>query len=245
LIRFHQVPFHFLDHEDSRRRVIEVSQTARCDLLALVAEADARGRECADQGALLETVTLFTEYCEEQGCLSAPYPFPSDHARFMFFRTPGRDPAYAAHDDTRCEVVLMSGLPGAGKDRWLSDHLPDRPVVSLDAIRADIGVAATDAQAAVVARAREDARALLCAGCDFAWNGTNLSRDLRERSISLFADYWARVRIVYLEVPPAVLWQQNRERPSPVPEAAIQRLLSRWEVPDRTEAHRLEWLIRT
>lgn len=116
---------------------------------------------------------------------------PSDHSRFLYFRTPGRDPAYPAHDDTRCTATILAGLPGAGKDRWLRDHRPELPVVSLDALRADLGVAPTDRQGAVIARARELAREHLRAGRDFAWNATNLGRALRDLSIGLCADYRA------------------------------------------------------
>jgi predicted kinase len=243
LVRHHQAPFFLIDRPDSRRLAITISQTARCDLLALLAEADARGRVCGDAARLLDNVALFEEYSREQGCLTAPYPFPSDQARFLYFRGPGRDPAYEAYDDTRCEVALMSGLPGAGKDHWLRGHLADRPVIALDAIRAELGIAPADEQGPVVARARELARGYLRAGESFAWNGTNLSRELRDRSIGLFAAYRARVRIVYLEAPEARLLRQNRERPAPVPEAIVERLLSRWEVPDRTEAHRVDWVV--
>ena len=244
LVRWHQLPFHLLDNPDSQRLAITCSQTARCDLLALLAEADARGRIAPDRDRLLENGALFAEYCRELGCLAEPYPFPSDHARFLYFRTPGRDPAYAPHDDTRCQVTLLSGLPGSGKDRWLAEHLPNHPVVALDALRAELGVAPTDPQGPVAARARELARGYLRAGRDFAWNGTNLSRDLREQSIGLFAAYRARVRIVYVEVPEAQLWRQNRERTAPVPETVSERLLSRWAVPDCTDAHRVEYNFR-
>ncbi|MDP9371086.1 MAG: AAA family ATPase [Chloroflexota bacterium] len=244
LVRWHMVPFHLIDRPDSRRLAITVSQTTRCDRLALLARADARGRVAADRDRLLDNVALFAEYCQEQGCLTAPYPFPSDHARFRYFRDPGRDPDYAAHDDTRCEVTLLSGLPGAGKDHWLRAHLPDRPVISLDALRAELGVVPTEPQGSVIARARGLAREHLRAGRDFAWNGTNLSRELRNQSIGLFVSYNARVRIVYLESPAARLWRQNRARSAPVPEAVIERLLSRWEVPDRTEAQRVDWIVQ-
>ena len=68
-------------------------------------------------------------------------------------------------------------------------------------------------------------------------NATNVSRDMRARGIDLVAQYGARVRIVYVEAPAARLYEQNRDRAHPVPEAILERLLDRWEVPDLTEAH--------
>jgi predicted kinase len=244
LVRWHQAPFFLIDRPDAERLAITISQTARCDLLALLAEADARGRIAPDQGRMIENAALFAEFCRDLGCLDAPYAFPSGHSRFAYFQSPGRDPAYLAHDDTRCRVTLLAGLPGAGKDFWLREELPALPVVSLDALRGELGIAPTDKQGAVIARAREVAREHLRAGRDFAWNGTNLSRALREQCIGLFADYRARVRIVYLEVPEARLLRQNRERPDAVPEGALGRMLERWEVPDLTEAHAVEWVVR-
>jgi predicted kinase len=240
LIRHHQVPFHLLSDDDPVRKAITVSQTARCDLLALVAEADARGRICADGQALMESAALFEEQCRELGCLAGPYPFTSDHARFSYFRSPGRDPAYAAYDDTGFEVVLLSGLPGAGKDQWIREQLPGWPVISLDEVRERMGIDPEDDQGAVVNAAREQARVYLRRGERFAWNATNLSRDLRARNVDLFSAYRARVRIVYVEVPATRLFVQNRERARPVPEPVIERLLRRWDVPDLTEAHQVE-----
>jgi predicted kinase len=243
LIRWHQVPFFLVDEPDSRARAIRVSQTARCDLLALLAEADARGRVCADQQRLLDSVALSAEYCAEQGCLTRPYPFPSDHARFLYFRRADRDPQYAAFDTTRCEAVLLCGLPGAGKDTWLGANLPDWPVVSLDALRAQLGIGADEPQGQVGQHAREQARGYLRQGQRFAWNATHISRELRERSIQLLADYDARVRIVYLEVPEERLLRQNRERAAPVPYGTIERMLACWEVPDLTEAHQVDLIV--
>jgi predicted kinase len=139
-------------------------------------------------------------------------------------------------------VVLMSGLPGAGKSRWARENL-SVPVVTLDDIRAEMGAKASGNQGAVLERAREQARGYLRQGQPFAWNATNLSRELRERLIDLFATYRARVRIVYVEASCRRLWEQNRSRESAVPEAVIERLLSKWEVPDLTEAHRVEFIV--
>jgi predicted kinase len=244
LVRHHMAPFHLLDRPDPLRLAVTVSQTARCDHLAVLAEADSRGRICQDQGRLLDNVALFVEYCREQGCLQGPRPFASDHARFLYFLHPGRYPDAPAHEDFRCDVVLMSGLPGSGKNHWVRANLPDWPVVALDDLRAELGVDPADAQGPVVARARELAREHLRQGRSFVWNATSLSRQLRGECVRLFADYNARVRIVYVEVSPERLFAQNRQRPAPVPEAVIEKLLDRWEVPDRTEAHRVDWFVR-
>ena len=243
LIRHHQVPFHLFADPDPVRKTIAVSQTARCDPLALVAEADARGRVCDDQDALLESVALFAEQCGELACRMGPYPFASEHARFLYFRRPDRDPTYEAYDDTRLEVVVMSGLPGSGKDRRLRESLPGWPVVSLDRIRLELGIAPEDDQGAVANHARELARGYLRRGESFAWNATNVSRDMRSRTIDLCASYGARIRIVYVEVSPDRLFTQNAEREHPVPTGAIERLLGRWEVPDLTEAHQVDLVV--
>jgi predicted kinase len=137
----------------------------------------------------------------------------------------------------------MSGLPGAGKDHWLRAHWSGRPVVSLDGLRAELGVDPEEPQGGVVRAARERAREHLRRAEPFAWNGTNVSRRTREACVGLLADYGARVRIVYVEAPEERIRAQNRARPSPVPERVIDGLLDRWEVPDLTEAHRVEWVL--
>jgi predicted kinase len=244
LVRHHQVPFHLLERDDCQRKAITVSQTARCDWLALLAEADARGRHSRDKQRILDNIALFADYCREQGCLDGPRPFPSDHDRFVYFFDPRRHPDAPAHDDCRTEVVLMSGLPGAGKDHWVRTNLPDWPVVSLDGLREELDVSPADRQGAVLQRARDLAREHLRQARPFVWNATNLSRQLRGECLRLFTAYKARTRIVYVEVPEETLLRQNRQRPCPVPEDVIERLLRRWEVPDRTEAHRVDWVVR-
>ena len=113
LVRYHQVPFFLVENEESRKLAYRVSQAARCDLLALVAWADGLGRECADardKRRILDNVELFREYCLEEECLTGPRQFPSEHSRFLYFYREGREPNYLAHDDTVCEVTLLSGF---------------------------------------------------------------------------------------------------------------------------------------
>ncbi|PWV44486.1 AAA family ATPase [Nocardiopsis sp. L17-MgMaSL7] len=239
LVRHHQVPFWALERPDLRQIAFRASLLARNDDLVVLATADILGRHCGDTSEVLDNIGLYAEYCAEQRCLDTPRAFPSDHARFWFFRRPDRDPDYAAHDDTRLTVTVMSGLPGAGKDHWIGANRPDVPVVSLDALRTELGVRPTADQRPVAAAAAERAREHLRAGRSFVWNATHVSRDLRGRSVSLAADYRARVEIVALEAPPRVLGERMDRRSAPVPRAAVERLVRRWECPDPTEAHRV------
>ena len=245
LVRHHQAPFWLLERDDPHRLVATISQTVRCDLLALVAESDALGRTCADQRRILDNVELFRTYCDEHACLEAPLAFPSAHARFLYLGGRQREPSHAPHEHFRCEVVLMSGFPGAGKDRWIAQNLAAWPVVSLDRVRAELAIDPQDEQGSVVAHARELAREHLRAGRSFVWNATNISRRVRAQCTRIFADYDARIRIVYVEVPEPKLREQNRSRRAPVPERVLEALLDKWEVPDLAEAHDVRYVITT
>jgi predicted kinase len=243
LILAHQLPFFAIEKESAERLAISVSQVARCDLLALVAEADMRGRRCEDQRRLLDNIELFRELCRDTGCFSEPFRFATEHSRVEYFRNESRDPRYRAHDDTEFEVVLMSGLPGSGKDQWLKHQAPGLPVVSLDTIRDELDVPAGETPGEVIDRAKQRAREHLRAKRPFAWNATNLSRKLRRPLLDFFADYAARVRIVYCETSWHELLERNHDRDRSVPEAAIRRMLERWQVPDITEARGVEWVL--
>lgn len=243
LVRHHLVPLYLAERENPKRLAIEVSQTARCDHLAILSEADARGRICPDPQKLLDNIGRFAGICAESECHGSSFPFPTDHHRFLFFHDPTRDLESEAEANFSCDAILMSGLPAAGKDYWIHHHLKNLPMISLDEIRMQLGVAPNVAQGEVLNRARDLARDFLRTGKSFVWNATNLTRQMRAECIRLFAEHQARIRIVYREVSSDRLFYQNRHRRNRVPVSVIERLLDRWETPDRTEAHQVEWVV--
>ncbi len=239
LILHHQLPFWLIERPDPVRLAIETSWRCRVDHLCLHAKADALGRICQDQQAILESVGLAAMTFEEAGCFGAPFVFANDESRVAFFDLEDRDPHYAAHEEFKCTVTVMSGLPGAGKDTWIAKHRPDHPVVSLDIIRDELGVSPTDNQGTVIQAAQERAREYLRAGTDFVWNATNVTRLNRSKVLRLLRDYGARIEIVYVEVSPTQLRRQNRDRPDAVPEAVLDHLARKLEPPEIWEAHQV------
>ncbi|MBI4909284.1 MAG: AAA family ATPase [Acidobacteria bacterium] len=241
LVRYHQLPFYLIERADALRSLLRISQSTPCGLLAILAKADALGRTCRDREGLLTRIALFEEMAREQSCLSGPWPFPSPLSRFEYFRRDDRDPRYKAHDSSRCEVILMCGLPGSGKDTWLREHVAGLPLISLDEMREEVGVDPGEAPGELLQTARERARVLLRTASSFAWNATNLTRDLRAGLVDLFTSYHARVHIVHIEAPRHALLSRNDARERPLPPRVIERMLGRWDVPDATEAPIVEW----
>ncbi|HTE87799.1 MAG TPA: AAA family ATPase [Terriglobales bacterium] len=237
LVRFHGRPPYLLEKANPGHEVISLSWLVNNRLLCLFALADTRGRRAKEMSRPEENLHLWKLVAEESGCLDRPYAFANDHARFLFYRDQLGSLHYVPYEDFRCTVTLMSGLPGAGKDTWLAKNRTKLPVVALDAIRDALDVEATDNQGEVIQAAREQCREHLRARQDFAFSATNITRQMRQRWIDLFADYAARVEIVYVEPPVATILAQNKRRTNPVPENIILRLVEKLEPPTVTECH--------
>lgn len=247
LIRYHGLPVHAIEEPDGLLRLRKAATNGSLtplftiENLCILAEADIRGRICPDQQALLDKVQLCRELAKEGGCLAAPYAFPDDHTAYSWFSGKNISPEYPLYDDTWGEVLLMSGLPGTGKDTWIKENCPDLPMISLDAIRSELGISPLDNQSAVVAAAAERAKALLRKKQRFVWNATNITPQTRQRQIDLFTGYGASVRVVYLETPWQEQLRRNAGRAAAVPEAAICHMLEKLTPPERFEARKVQW----
>ena len=245
LVRYHGLPIWLMEKEDPVKRLCEASLRVDTSLLKLISEADIRGRICEDGNRLLESTELFEMLCREQDCWGKPRLFATDAARFHYFHAEDGYIDYVPHEQFKCEVTLLSGLPGMGKDYYIQSLGADIPVVSLDAIRRKYKLSPTDKSANgwVVQTAKEEARTYLRKGQDFIWNATNITRQMRGQLIDLFIDYGAKVKIVYLEKPYKVWRQQNRNREYALPEQVLDVMLQKLEVPQLTEAHRVEYVV--
>ena len=208
---------------------------------SMLCKADMLGRKCDDQQEVLDRITLCEELAKEEGCYDGCYLFPSSYTQSAFLA--GRDvwKDQELYDDCWGEVVLMSGLPGTGKDTWIQQNMPDLPMISLDDIRRANKIPPTAAQGRVANIAREQAKEYLRQHQSFVWNATNITAQMRESLISLFETYHAHVSIVYLETDWQTLLERNRSREDAVPQSVIEDMLGKMTLPEACEARKVEW----
>jgi len=246
-VRYHSFPPHAIDDPDGKRKLIAIAANGwtcpmfTIELLCVLCEADAMGRECVDKAHMLEQVGLCAELAKESGCYDHAFAFPSAHTRFSYLAEKDIAPEVELYDDTWGEVILMSGLPGTGKDTWIQEHYPDLPMISLDEIRKEMKISPTENQSKVVEIARERAREMLRKKQPFVWNATNLSPMVRAKQIKLFTQYHASTRIIYLETEWSEQLRRNTGRPDTVPEAALCHMMAELIPPEAKEAHRVQW----
>lgn len=190
----------------------------------------------------MERVRLFVQYASESGCYKKPYPFETDLARITYLKSENGLPSYAPYDTSWGEVILMSGLPGSGKDTWIRTQAKHLPMISLDDIRSDLGISAEQNQGRVIQAAKARAKAFLRNKSPFVWNATNITGHIRKPLIDLFLSYGARVKIVYIESNYDELIRQNKSRQNAVPASIIDRLIGKLEVPTILEANEVQYV---
>lgn len=248
IIAVHQLPFYALAGDRAGHRpeflVHRLSWELPLTALLAVAEADMRGRCCEGRQAVLDDIALLRELAAEEGCLEGPRAFPDAHTRMRYFRSGGRIPSdYPFHQEPGSSAIVLSALPAAGKDTWVTTHCSDRAVISFDDAREELGLKHGRHAGAAIQLATERAKALLRDKAPLVWNATHLSGQMRKKTLDLLYAYDAVVEIVYLESPEPVIKARNHRRDTTLTNEAIDRMLHRWEVPTPVEAHTLTYCV--
>ena len=249
LIRYHSYPPFAMNDANSERKLLrmaangELTKDFSVSALCALERADIIGRISKDTEESLEKIAYCKMLAEEAGCAEKPFPFADDFSKRAYFKEKTEWKNQAMFNDAWGEVILLSGLPGTGKDTWIAKNHPELPVVSLDEIRKKLGISPTEKQGAVVAAGYEEARSYLRKQQPFIWNATNITAQVRTAQISLFEQYGAAVKTVFLETEWEEELRRNAERKAKVPVSAIERMLSKLEMPERFESESVVWEI--
>ncbi len=249
LVFWHQRPTHLLSQRNTLQRVVELGHElhhANWDDLLRLCRADQDGRICLTRDGADDNLELLRMFIEEANAnagadlLTEPWPFQSDVARRRYLAgDPDDSPFFTPQEPGGSRVIIMSGLPGSGKDTAIAQHFGHMPVISLDALRKEMGISATDNQGRLIQAGIEAARSHLRAGQDFVWNTTGITAQLRQKIIGLSRGYDARVDAVSIDVPASIAISRNRGRKDPLPDAAIEKLARTREPVMAAEVHGL------
>lgn len=243
LIRHHGLPVWFWTKKRPERGLIQAAESIPLRLLYLLAKADGLGRVGSSQEEFLEQIELFRDYARELGIWEQPHLFADPYTRFQYFQKEDLWRGAGLYDDTEFDVILMAGLPLAGKDSWIEKNGGDTPVISLDDIREEFGFSPAKGSDRAAHIALERAKVYLRKKEPFIWNATNIIRETRQKLVRLFAGYGARVHILYLEVPCQELLARNRTRARCIPEPVLEKMIRKLELPEPWEAYEVRYLI--
>jgi len=177
MVRYHGLPLLFM--EKGEYVVFKASQEVAPKYLYILAKADINGRISNSNTDNLEVVELFRDYCIENDCFGNVKAFPSASGRFAYFKNDSTDWSYIPYERDKFLVYIMSGLPAAGKDTYISEHLKKFPMISLDEIRLEMDISPSKNQGSVVQEAKLRAKKLLARKESFVWNATNTTERLR------------------------------------------------------------------
>lgn len=247
LISVHQRPFWALSGTSVRGKppefiVRELSWMCDLRLLALLAEADIRGRICPDQQKLIDDIELFREFAREDQCYRTPRAFADAHTRVRYFRDDVGHPDYPQFQEPGSKVTVMCGLPAAGKSTWLANNRKGLDIVSFDEAREELGLRHGKNEGAVAHAAVDKAKSLLRQQAPFVWDATHLSEQMRQKTLGLLYQYGAEVELIYLERARGDLLRRNAKRDTSLSNKALEAMTLKWEIPLPFEAHHVEYL---
>lgn len=247
LIRYHSFPPYAIKNERPELRLLQIASTGELsrdfsiEKLYILEKADAMGRICEDREEMLENIECCKLLSTEEDCFTAPFHFPDSFSKRAFFKQKTLWKNQTLYNDSWGEIILMSGLPGTGKDTVIKEYYSHLPMISLDEIRKEYKISPTGNQQKVVAIAHERARELLRKKQAFVWNATNITEKIRASQISLFEEYGASVKTLFLETGFDEELLRNESRENAVPLRVIENMLSVLTLPQSYECEKVEW----
>ena len=249
LIRYHSFPPYALSYKNADFRLLKIAANGELargfsiEKLCALERADVIGRISSSAEETLDKIECCKILSDDLGCLKKPYEFANDFSKRAYFKGKTSWKEHNMFNDSWGTVILISGLPGTGKDTYIKENYSHLPMISLDEIRKEFHISPTAKQGKVASLGHERAREYLRKKQPFVWNATNITAQTRDMQISLFEGYGASVETVFLETEWDEQLNRNRNRETQVPSSVIENMLSKLVLPERYESEKIIWKI--
>jgi len=178
LVRLHGLPLWFRDSPDPDLYIRAASLRVDTRMLAILSEADAKGRICEEPKELINAIHAFKKRCKYLDCWGKSASFEDDNQRFNYFH-----PKLSLSGDTnnndsiQVNVFILVSLPYTDRESYISEHLSELPVVHLTGSLFTIDSSQLD-------KMEKEAMTYLNKRQSFVWNGCNLTQQVRTPLIS-------------------------------------------------------------
>ncbi len=265
LVGHHHDPIRLARTEAPVQAYRRLARIADPELLYHLEIADMKGRICNDLQKQLDFLELFRLYIEEAGIRQNTHPYPEweeiiakeldgyDSSTISFvlanairnaeagiISTPYEEVARSySYRDSYPELTVLFGPSSSGKSTWVAAREGDYRIISLDRLREEIAGKRGDQSrnSEVFQEAKERLKEHLRRHEKVIWDATSLYRDQRNAIVELGMKYRACVTLVVFHLPESLLYERNRARSHPVPDAVLQRQIERMNFPYPDEAH--------
>ena len=248
LVKYHSEPTYFDFEKDKEKLAIRLSLNHNLTkyfnnkLLIILAISDVKGRISKSNEEKLQVIEEFKKQCIALNCYENAFKFNNHYTKFKYLNKDGIWHSDTLYDQTWGEIILVCGLPGTGKDTYIKQNFPNHRVISLDDIRERYKIKPTDNQGEVYNIAKDEAKTLLRERIVFVWNATNITKMIRDKQISLFQEYNAKVKVIFLETTYNEMLKRNNKRKRYVSEKVIDEMLEKLEIVEDFEANIVEWI---
>ena len=232
LVRWHMNFHHILQkpQTDQFSEIVRLSQgCSTIEKLLLLNLADSRGSKSDDntEEKINERITAIANLATSNECYIKP------------FRYNRKEPD--------CNMYVMIGLPGSGKDTYVHKFLKNLPCICRDDIREEIKdgqilgrklVLDTIGEIAVTNTVNERIKNCCLKKQDFVINQTSLKKKYRTEFKNIASKY-ANVNVVYIYVEASSIQECIDRRGGGKWNDIIKRMLNDFEFPDKSECDKL------
>ena len=249
LVRYHMTPLYLnfdnINDDSNYRKIITLSENKYISIhdLYVLKMCDCTGSRPQHPDNYLDKLNIFIELAKQLNCLFNEYNFIGCFEKFNFNISNDPYPSYHNYDDTKFKVIMMCGLPGAGKDYYIKEFYPDYEIICRDDIRKEIGLKGEKPQGnkkeeEKVTRIVNDRIKECCRNNkNFVINATNLKKFYRDKLINTILPYKPFIEIVYVEAP--TITDNLNRRSGQIPNNIIINMMENFDFPKETECHKL------